>query len=161
MPSPRSTPSPICAPASRSAATFSSGRQRAERVGVGAQRLEERRVERAVALVELERRRQRDAFGRDAGERPGPAAGAADAFCRAISSSTSFSVMKPRFSIVDEVDAVQLGELDGLPRRLAVARRPASAPASPRAFASIAASSSAVSATYAIVLPSSTSTSSP
>ena len=53
---------------------------------------------------------------------PGSPTGAAAAFCASMSASTSFSVMKPRFSTRREVDAVQLGELDRLPRRLAVAR---------------------------------------
>ena len=118
MPSPRSTPSPICAPCSRSAATFSSeasarnasGRLGATRGTPGSSAPD--------ALVELERRRQRHALGRDAGEQRARGRRRRGGLLRAISSSTSFSVMKPRFSIVGEVDPVAA-------RR---ARRPSASP---------------------------------
>ena len=74
------------------------GRQEAERIRVRAETLEEAGVECACALIQIERGGQAHVLGRETGER-GPASGEAVAFWRAISSSTSFSVMKPRFSI--------------------------------------------------------------
>ena len=130
-------------------------RQRAERLGIRAQRLEEALVQAAHALVELE----------DAGSvtpavetpaRAGVVEGPAVAAACAIAASTSFSVMKPRFSI----------EPRSMPWRSAsstalfVALRSA-AFASTSGFgsrrASAASTSSATSATSAIVFPSSTS----
>ena len=68
-PSPRSTSSPIWAPASRSALTLSA-EERAERLVV--ERLEEGGIEHASG--DVERRRQRDALGRDAGSTGPPPA---------------------------------------------------------------------------------------
>ena len=75
--------------------------ERAERVGVRAERLEERGVERPVVSVGVERGGKRDALGREPREhrlglrRLGRLARARS------TSSTSFSVMNPRFSIAE------------------------------------------------------------
>ena len=155
-PSPRSTPSPIRAPAARAARQPSRPARAPERLGV--EGFEERRVERAVGLVEPERGGERHASV-ETPARTEPAAGDAEAFCAAISCSTSFSVMNPRLSICR--DRRRGAPRARPPSASPCGRRQASARASPRPSRPWPRARLRVSATYAIVLPSSTSTSSP
>ena len=83
---------------SRSAATFSAGGSARNASCSSDSRTPARRA--PAALVGIERRRQRDALGRHAREHR-PRLRARCAFCATISASTSFSVMKPRFSTVE------------------------------------------------------------
>ena len=152
VPSPRTTPSPTCAPWSRSARTFSSGAR--ARNASGSERSDSRNAGSSAPTL--------SSSPNDAGsETPSvetPASGPALPERRARDELLDV-LLRDEPALVDlrEVDAVALGELDGLPRRLALAlrrlrRRLLAAPESSDA------SSSAVSAMRAIVFPSSTST---
>ena len=133
------------------------GRQRPERVVI--ERLEKRRIDHADGLVELERRRQRDAARRHSRQRrPGCRCG-----CGLLRDDQVLDVLlRDEAALLDrgEVDAVELGELGRLPRRLPVTCSRLRCGLLLGLRVDLA-SSSADSATYAIVLPSSTSTSSP
>ena len=155
-PSPRSTPSPIRAPASRSAVTLSAGASArnaswsSEARNAGSMR---------PASASSSNVAGSETPSVETPARIGPAAGADDDFCAAMSASTSFSVMKPRLSI--DARSIPWSSASSTAFRVAL-RSPAAGFGAgfASALASIDASSSAVSATYAIVLPSSTSTSS-
>ena len=153
-------PSPIDGARPRgSASTFSSDDSARNVVRIGAKRLEE--------CADRARRRSSSRSNVAGSVTPsvetpasaGVAAGPAAAACCARSAaSTSFSVMKPRFSIDARSMPWQLRELDRLPRRLAVDRLRASARASARGERRPRPARPRLSATSAIVLPSSTST---
>ena len=121
VPSPRTTSSPIWAPFPLRVEIFSSRRESAEGVRVGAKRLEKVWVERPCLLVELERRGERDVLGRDTGERRSSFRRGS----RLLAGDELLDVLLgDEAPLLDrrEIDSVPLCELGGLAGRLAIRR---------------------------------------
>src|SRR5207344_2079150 len=95
-------------------------RQTAKRVGIGTQGREEAGVERTCLVAGIERRGQRDAFGRDAREDRLARGGRHGLRAR---HEVLDVLLRDEAALLDgrEIDAVQLRQLDRLPRRLPVA----------------------------------------